>query len=159
MLSKLKKFYALAFCSVIFLSLIAENAFSVVRISNMNNFSFGNWPGVGDLVASDGICIYDSVGGGGDKYNLRATGSGAGGAFTLSTVGATLPYSVTYLGSSGAKTTLIAGVTDEFKKSDTTSSTCGGGTNGTLEITILETDMALADGGTYSGVLTLLLTP
>lgn len=130
---------------------------ALVRISNMNDFNFGTWSGTGNLTASDNVCIYDSVN---NNYRIRGSGSGTGGAFTLANGANTLPYSVTFQGTVGGAVALTANVqTAAIRAANTTSSTCAGGTNATISITITAANMLTVDAGTYTGVLTILLRP
>ena len=134
-----------------------DEAFAVVRISNMNDFAFGSWSGVGDLTATDGICIYDNVPP--TTYRLRFRGSGAGNAFTITNGTTTLPYTVEYRDSTAAFVTMTANVTVTFAGANNASTTCSGGTNGTIRITILEANLLAATPATYSGTLTVRLQP
>lgn len=143
---------------LIFTALISEDyALSVVRISNMNDFNFGTWSGTGNLILNDSVCVHDSTGN--SNYGITATGSGAANAFTLSTGAFTLPYSVSYQGSVGAMTALTSGVKIRFNAAYRPSSNCAGGTNGTLRITLTQANLLAANSGTYSGILTILVTP
>lgn len=135
----------------------ARTAFGLVRISNMNDFNFGSWSGVGNLSATDGVCIYDN--GGATTYRLRFRGSGTSFAFTMANGAATLPYSVEYRDATGVYTTMTANSTTTFSTANGTSTTCGGGTNGTIRITVLETNLLAQSPGTFSGTLTVRLQP
>lgn len=134
-----------------------EQAGALVQITNVNDFSFGTWSGTGDLVITDGICIYEDVGN--RRYVVRPTGSGSGSAFTLSGGSSTLAYSVAWVGSGGGGfTTLTSGSNTNFTQSSRTVN-CGGGTNATLQITISAANLLAAEAATYTGTLTLTIQP
>jgi hypothetical protein len=154
----LKKIISFSFMLLLVVVFFVAPAFSVVRISNMNDFSFGSWTGVGDLVQSDSICIHDSSTANTNRYTIRATGSGGGGAFSLNSGPNTLAYAVAWQGSQGGIVNLTSGTNTNFRRAST-STTCGGGTNATLRITITEANMLAATAGSYSGTLTILLQP
>lgn len=148
----MKKILLVCLLNLIFIS----DGFALVRITEMDNFAFGTWSGSGQLQASDTICIYDSQAN--MNYGIRATGSGAASAFTVASGAFTLAYGVQWQGSVGAMTTLTTNVKTVFNNANRISQTCGGAPNATLRITFTQANLEAAEAGTYSGVLTLLLT-
>lgn len=131
-------------------------AYSLVQISNMNDFSFGTWSGSGQLQSTDNICIHDTQVN--PRYGITASGSGAGSAFTIQSGANTIAYTAEWQGSVTAITTLIPAVKSQFQDANRVSATCGGGTNASLRITISQANLEAANAGTYTGTLTILLT-
>lgn len=138
------------------LFLFVPNSYAVVRISNMNDFAFGTWSGTGQLQSSDAVCIHDTQGN--MNYGIRPRGSGTSFAFTVTNGTVTIPYSVEFQGSVGGMTTLTTNVKTVFNNANRTSSTCGGGTNATLRVTFTQANLEAAEAGSYTGVLTIILT-
>jgi hypothetical protein len=133
-----------------------ESLAQSVRISNLSDLTLGTWNGSGDLNAEDPVCIYNSATG---DYRIKATGSGAGGAFALSTTGGTVDYETYFKESSGSFVELTAGAWSNFSGADTSHSSCNGLTNATVKVTARATALSGARAGSYSGTLTLLLEP
>jgi hypothetical protein len=138
-----------------------------VRISDLNDLTLASWvTGDGAVSLKDDVCVYSSKAQGG--YTVKATGSGAGSAFTLANGDSVLPYSVTWnSGGVGALadtgTQLVSNVTSaKMTGAARDSSSCTGSTPGPtarIIVGMLATDMDAAVDGTYNGTLTLLVTP
>lgn len=131
---------------------------TVARISQLNDIPLGVWSGVGNLTGSDRLCIYRNSAG---LYTIKATGSGAAGAFTLANGAATLPYTVTWNDGTGA----VAMTTNVALANRANAWTAGDGCNGgasnnaTVAVTVTAASLAAATAtGSYSGVLTLTYT-
>ena len=150
-LSTLKKIIII-FAFLVFVQ--STSSMAVVRVSNMNDF-ITLWSGIGNIVLTDNICVYDNTSI--TRSRLRGIGSGAGSAFTVASGTSTISYQVRYQGSLTPYSVLVPNVYQNFSTPNSTSTTCSGGTNGTLEITFLESDMLAADAGTYTGVLTIMV--
>lgn len=131
---------------------------SQIRISNLSDIALTFTPG-NDSTGSSPACIYRNGAGG---YNLNASGSGTGNAFTLSDGGANiLPYSVSFNDGTGRNTLTTAIPLSGRTNANTSSVDCSGGAmnNGVIDVTIVSTDVDAAPAGTYSGVLTLVVSP
>ena len=139
-----------------FLLLTAQNSFATVQITKMTDFAFGTWSGSGQLQSSDTICVYDSQANA--NYGITATGSGAASAFTVTDGTVTVAYTAEWQGSIGAMTALTTGVKSLFSAANSVSTTCAGGTNATLRITVSQADLLAAEAGSYTGTVTILLT-
>ena len=124
----------------------------LIRIFDLNDITFPLFTGA-NLVASDTVCVYRN---GPGTYSLTPTGSGAGGAFSLSFGPSTMPYSAAWndgaINSPLTPNTLLPGQLN----ATVTNTTCA---NATLTLTILATDMNTATYGNYSGTLTLIVAP
>ncbi len=127
-----------------------------IQITQVDDISLGTFDGVNDMTGSDSLCVYRR--GGGD-YSLTITGSGSGGAFTLSGGGDTIPFSVTWNDGAGARSvtsgTLLSGLTNTF----TQDTECNGGAdnNATLGVQVLANDIQAGTStiGTHTGSLTI----
>ncbi len=141
----------------ILVSLLASTSSPApVRISNMNDFNMPAWPGSGNLVLADPICIYNSAG---TAYSVTVTGSGPGGAFRVTSGALFINFAVAFAGSSGAFANLTTGVARARNNANTTSTNCGGGTNAQMRVTFTNANLSAAEAATYTGLLTVLLQP
>ncbi|MEC9291099.1 MAG: hypothetical protein VX730_01715 [Pseudomonadota bacterium] len=130
-----------------------------VRISGLQDMAFGTM-GSSDLTLNDDVCIYSNTSGG--NYDITATGSGAGNAFTIASGPNTVPYRVFWndvIGTAGqvelsAGTTLVAQT-----GADRSSTTCGGANNANIEILIERASTIGQPNGSYAGVVTLVVEP
>lgn len=131
------------------------------RITGLTDLAFGTLNMVSDQTLSEDVCLFsDSATSG---YAVQASGDGAGSAFTLASGSFTLPYEVRWSGSSGQSngTALTAGVSTSGFVSAASQQSCKSGapSSATLLVTIRGTAAGSARVGTYSGVLTLTITP
>lgn len=137
------------------------------RISNLVDLTVPSWStGSGDITLTSDVCVYSTRPAGG--YTIRATGSGANGAFSLANGSNILPYNIVWnsggvgaLANSG--TALVANATSApLQKAATDSASCQGkvpGPTARLIVRMMNTDLDAIVDGTYSGTLTLLVTP
>lgn len=143
-----------------------------VRISNISDVNIPIWvTGDGDIIQDVYVCVYrDSTT---DRtYSITTTGDGPG--YLLKSSSYTLAYSVTW--NDGGAGNLDGGTSSPMVNNvpltlrnnariqtdvPTSSSDCNGGASPTarVRITITNTNMDAAYDGTYSGVLTLYLSP
>ena len=133
-----------------------------VRITGLADVNFGTLTNLGaDALRSQNVCLFSQGVSGG--YNVRANGSGAGGAFTLANGGSSLVYEVQWNQSSGQSsgTTVAANSTLSGLTSIATQQTCNSGPPTTASLIILLRSAALssATAGAYSGTLTLIVAP
>jgi hypothetical protein len=124
--------------------------------------------GDGDKVLSDTFCVYSSAFDG--QYTVKVTGNGAGNTFQSNNTisGYNLPYAVYWDdGGVGALAATKAGATAVVsdttltgqKLASTVSTTCATGNTGKVFVEALGTDLDAAPGGTYTGTITILVTP
>jgi len=126
-----------------------------MRVSGFIDFNFGTWSS-GTLSTSGDLCVYKSIG---DTYNVTATGSGAGGAFSVADGGNTVAYTVDWARKSSGFTTLTSGAASNFSGANESSTDCGGVMTSTLRINFPDTNLQGAVPGNYSGELTILVEP
>ena len=97
------------------------------------------------------------------NYSVVATGSGSGGAFTLSSGVATLAYDVQWADATDATsgTMLQPGVASSGFGNNANSLLCRRGPqdNASLIVTIRAAELATATAGTYSGTLQITISP
>lgn len=133
---------------------------SLARITSLNDIALGSWTGSGGLSGSDNaICVWSSTGG----YSITATGSGASNAFTLSSGANTLAYSVQWAQTGGASsgTAVTAGtaLTGQTTNASTTDCSSGAASTAGVFVSITEANLLARPAGTYTGTLTLVVTP
>ena len=144
------------------LGLSAPAAAQQVRLTKLTNAAFGTISSfAADSIKAQSVCAYSSTTGG--RYNITATGSGSGSAFTLSGGSSTLAYEVQWSNSSGQTlgTSLTPGVALTGQTSGATSSNCSSGvsTTASLIIIIRASTAASATARSYNGTLTLMVAP
>lgn len=130
------------------------------QIRQLDDVAFGQVNTLGDLSQAQSVSLCSTTG----QYRVRASGSGAGGAFLLSSGSSTLPYSVQWAGTAGqtSGTALQANVNSpEFSTTLSNLFACwlSQPLTASLIIGLTGTDTANARAGNYSGTLTLLIVP
>lgn len=133
-----------------------------VRITGLTDVNFGTLTNLSsDALQSQSVCLFSQGVSGG--YNVRANGSGTGGAFTLGNGGNSLAYEVQWNQSSGQSsgTTLAANSTLSGLTSSATQQTCNSGPPNSASLIILLRSAALSSvtAGAYGGTLTLVVAP
>ncbi len=127
-----------------------------IQISNLEDIALAD-SGSGDFVGNSSACIYRN---GTGAYTLTAIGSGASNAYTLSD-GSTnsLAYALTYDDGTGAQTMSAAAALTGRINADTASKSCASGNNGSIDVTVAAADLDAVPAGTYTGTLTLTVSP
>lgn len=142
--------------------LISASVPSRARITGLTDVSLLNQdPATAALSAQD-VCVWSNTATRG--YTITASGSGTGNAFTLSDGTNTTPYSVQWSASAGqtSGTVLNAGTASSTLVSTATHQTCASGpsASASLIVGISTADLStMLAGSTYTGTLTLLITP
>jgi hypothetical protein len=135
----------------------------VVQISSLNDIIFPVWGGTGGMIEFDDLCIYSNTAGGG--YNVTATGSGSGSAFTVTDGSNTMAYNASWNDVSGTNTGMASLTTNVALTSQTGASTnsldCSSGASLTSRIIIefIEATLMGAPVSVYSGTLTFNIAP
>ncbi|MBW6526471.1 hypothetical protein KZ813_06420 [Sphingomonas sp. RHCKR7] len=129
-----------------------------VQVSGLSDVAFGTITGFGaDLVRSQSICAYSGLLGG--RYTVTASGSGAGGAFTLSNGAAVLPYEVQWSNSAGQSSG--TGLTANVPLAGQTmllSCPVLQATNTSLIVILRAASLSTATAGNFTGTLTVILS-
>jgi len=138
----------------------AGAASNKVRISNLSDVAFGTIANLSvDAVQNQSVCLYADTATNG--YNVRASGSGAGGAFTLASGSNNLPFEVEWNSAAGQSsgTQLTANVALPGQVSSAVQQTCNSGPATTASLILILRSAALssAAAGTYNGSLTLII--
>jgi len=150
-----------AFPALLLLCAVPAGAASnKVRITNLGDVAFGSVANLStDAVQSQSLCLYADTATNG--YNVRASGSGAGGAFTLASGGNNLPFDVQWSSASGQSsgTQLTANVALSGQVSNAAQQTCNNGPATTASLIVILRSAALssAAAGPYNGSLTLIV--
>jgi hypothetical protein len=132
------------------------------EISGLSDLAFGTVTSLAsDAVRTESICVFSNTKTNG--YSVTASGTGTGGAFTLASGAFRLGYDVEWSDLSGQTTgtllspnTALTGLT-----SSATVATCNKGpaTSASLIVVLRAASLSSARAGSYSGTLTLLITP
>lgn len=128
-----------------------------VQITKLSDVNFGTVTDVlADQIQSQSVCAFSGILGG--RYTITASGSGAGGAFTLSNGVYALPYEVQWTNSSGqtSGTNLTANAP---LAGQTMLLSCPvlGATNASLIVILRGIQLSKAIAGNYNGTLTIIL--
>jgi hypothetical protein len=133
-----------------------------VRISGLTDVAFTNVDPTVDASNAQNVCVWSNTSTKG--YNVTASGSGSGSAFTLSNASLTVPYSVEWSGSSGqtSGTALASGTALTGLTSTAANANCSSGpsASASLVIKILAANLQSMQASTsYTGTLTLVVAP
>jgi hypothetical protein len=135
---------------------------SRVQLSGLSDVAFTNQDPTVAASNAQNVCVWSNSSTRG--YNVTATGSGTGSAFTLSNGAATVPYSVEWAGSSGqiTGTSLASGTALTGLTSTATNPTClaGPSSSASLIVNISAASLQGMQAATnYTGTLTLVVAP
>jgi hypothetical protein len=128
-----------------------------VKISNLDDFNFGLYSGLGNLRNNDNICINATPV---SNYQLTVWGSGAGGTFEVTNGVDTIPFVVRYRDRArrgnrqitpGVSLTRLRRATDEID--------CPSGLNANIDVRFGRADLQAASPGRYTGQLTVTIAP
>lgn len=128
---------------------------TVVHMSGLDSFSLGTWSGSGDLNGSDTLCVFINSGA---LYSVTATGSGVGGAFSVSNGSVPVAFNAQWNDGGGAQALSPGVAMGNRANANSTSVDCAGGTgnNATFSVTVPAANLQTATGtGTFSGSVTL----
>lgn len=150
---------ALAALLVALCALLAPARVSAqVQITRLSDVAFGTITAVGvDQVQSQSVCAFSGLLGG--RYTVTATGSGAGGAFTLGNGSALLPYEVQWNGSAAGQSSGTNLTPGSPLTGQTMLLSCPltAATNASLIVLLRATALTTATAGNYTGTLTVIL--
>lgn len=130
------------------------------KINALSDIAFGDLGNTSvDVSQAQNLCVYASN----NNYTIKATGSGAGGAFALRSGTSNLPYEVQWGFASGltSGTKLSPGVALGGRSSGSPNIFCyfNSGSSASLIVTLRAANFSVASAGNYSGTLTLLVSP
>ena len=117
------------------------------------------WDGSADVTGSDTVCVYANIAS--KHYMIVGKGSGAASAYTIAGTAEpanTIAYSVTWNDGGGA-VALTAAAAAAQKDNAKNTLGCTGGNNATLAVTIAKADALAVPADTYTGTLTIEITP
>ena len=137
--------------------LIRVDVPDLVRISNLNDIALGFFPGSGDMIGSDALCVYRNDPAG--AYTVEAAGQGAGNAFVVAQNGTELPFAVDYSDGNGWRSLTAGGAPLAAGNASSASMDCGGATNASVRVRIQSETLSNAAPGSYAGRLTLTVAP
>lgn len=134
-----------------------------VRISGLSDVTLAPTDLSTPATDTQDVCVWSNTVG--RKYNIKATGSGTGGAFELAAGASTYPYTVAWNAAGAGQTTgttLTANTALGSLSSAATSSDCAAGASksATLLISVASTTLqTMTSGVNATGSLTLLVAP
>lgn len=135
----------------------------LIKITGVDDVTFGSYGGSGNQEDTDSLCIFITSG----NYDITATGSGDGGTtFEVEDGANDIAYNVFW---ADDNVTLIGAATQLTHGSALGSQTggnainlitsCTGNENARVFVQMLEADLQAAPDGTYTGTLTLTVSP
>lgn len=147
-------------CALLLFASPATAASDNVRITNLGDVAFGTVADLAtDAIRSQSLCVYANTPTRG--YNVRAVGSGPGGAFALSSGAASMPFDVQWSSSpgQGSGVQLSPNVALSGQVSSATQQTCNAGPAASASLVVILRTAALssAPAGSYGGSLTLVI--
>lgn len=133
-----------------------------VQLTGLTDVSFANQDPANPASKAQNLCVWSNTATKG--YNVTATGSGAGNAFTLVNGALNVPYTVEWAATSGQPTgtALSAGAALTGLLSTATNATCsaGAGNTASLIVNISAANLqSMQAATTYTGTLTLVVAP
>ncbi|MBP9837194.1 MAG: hypothetical protein KBC84_00620 [Proteobacteria bacterium] len=127
-----------------------------VRISGLNDFSFGSWDGVSDISSSDQFCIWS---GQGNSLFMTAIGNGSNNTFQLRGSANNLDMKIEFRINQGAYIQLEPNKFSPFINPRNNTPNCFGGSNAELKVTIPQSSLESGEEGFYYGQLILMVMP
>ncbi len=125
---------------------------ALVRISNLEDMSFGTWDGTQSMSNDDKVCVWSSSRG----YSLTGVGTGGGDFVIRDETGNEIPFSVEWAAPSGSAQQLQPGQALPDLASPSIDTSCSDEASMALmTIGFDQQDLAASPAGDYSGVLTL----
>jgi hypothetical protein len=130
-----------------------------VKLTKLTDVTFSSVDPSVAASRAQSVCVWSNTAG--RLYTIRATGDGAGSAFTLAAGTATVPYTVQWASTSGqtSGSAMLAGTDLTSQSSSAVTQDCGGGTSASLIVGIASTELQSMIAATpYTGTLTLLVS-
>lgn len=128
----------------------------VIQISGLDPIDLGTYDGVSDLQGGDDFCVFSNSATG--AYTVTASGQGSNGSFAVLGGSTGIPLAVEYDDGSGY-VPMVANTPSVQANADDGGLDCTGASSARIRVRALSADMQTADGGIYSGELTLLVAP
>lgn len=132
------------------------NSFAQVRISGLNDFSFGSWNGVQGLSLSDELCIWSPRS---NSIFISAFGNGLNNSFQLRGALTNINYEIKLKINQGSYVELLPNKFTPFVSPGDSSPNCFGGSNAELQITIPQSSLEDVEEGFYYGQIVIMVTP
>jgi hypothetical protein len=133
-----------------------------VQLTGLADIAFTNQDPAAAASNAQDVCVWSNTSTRG--YNVTASGSGTGSAFTLANAALTVPYTVEWTGSAGqtSGTVLAPGAALAGLTSTATNATCSAGANETASLIVKISSASLQGmqaATNYTGTLTLVVAP
>jgi hypothetical protein len=142
--------------------LITASVPNQARITGLTDVTFANQDPNTAASGAQNVCVWSNTAT--RAYTIKATGSGASNAFTLTNGTDTAAYTVEWAASSGqtSGTALTSGTASSSLTSAATQQICSSGPSASASLIVKMSTAVLGGmtaGGDYTGTLTLLVTP
>lgn len=139
-------------------SVVSLTVANRVQITGLSDIALGSWSGTGNMTGSTNYCVYRS---GADNYSIKATTDNGAFAVTSATTGDTIPFTAQVSDTVNSVTDVLTYNTATTTALQGSSSlTCGGTSNGQLQVTFAQADLQKASSATdYQATVTLLVQP
>lgn len=129
----------------------------MVKITKLNDINLGTYAGV-NMVGSDDVCVYHN---GASTYNITISGTGPANALQLKngSATATIPFTATYFDGVSTSAVVPAVALTNRQNASTTSMSCSGGTNASMNVSVQSVDIESAPVDTYTETVTMTVAP
>jgi len=134
---------------------ISLNVADEVQINNLADIDLGDFAGA-DITGTTPACIFRN--GTNTGFQLTANGDGTAGAYQLTDLTNSLPYSVS-ISTGGTVTDLDANAPEVFNSASNSPDCAVGGDNAIISVTVDSADAAPLPASSYTGTLTLVVSP
>jgi len=154
-----RRLFRIFVIGVLVLFIFPTSGFADVWVRSFSDGNFGTYTGGGNKSLSDNLCVYNS-----DTENYYVTGTGNHGSFIVKAGSEELDFHAYYNDEEGTTGNVeIFHNTQSALQSgaDTSSTSCGGGANmnANVQVVFFAADMAAAEGGVYTGTLSIMVEP
>ncbi len=141
-------------------TVVTLNIPDLVSITKLSDMTLAEYGGTGNWEPSSTACIYRN---GTATYDVTVSGNKTGGFLVSTGAGGTaaqdIVFTATWDDGDGADAITHGVVKADAANANTTSLSCGGGTNATLAIVITEAAIFAKVPGAYTATLTVLIEP
>lgn len=119
-----------------------------VKVSALDDVSFGVFTGDGDMTAEDAICVFNN-----QSPDFSVTFFTSSGSFGIANGGNSVPFTVRFRVEAGGYTAVPYNSAVQFSGAHVSSHNCNGGTNAAYEIKMSRADLLSVRPGNYSATL------
>lgn len=129
-----------------------------IQVTALQDITGSHVPGA-DFTGSSTACVYTNNPTGNYDVTMTSSNPGAGNVFQLSDGATDVVYNISYNDGNSSAAMLSGQVNTTFDNADTASTTCGGTPQSSIDITVPAANLDVVGAGTYSDVVTILVSP